>query len=140
MPSFVFPRLNHRWELEKAEPAAYDNTRRKLALVCAGLNDPDGETYTLHSPGNFPPTAETQMNFGTRELNVIGRWSANSRTNELYDRSVCANELRLRNAIIQKMASWWNMVESFRLPETVPGSERIWKDPSNFSAAVVGSN
>ena len=53
MPSFVFPRLNHRWELEKAEPAAYANARRKLSLVCAGLSDPDGETYTLHSRGIF---------------------------------------------------------------------------------------
>ena len=88
-PSFVFPTLNHRWELEKAGAAAYSSTRRELALVCAGLNDPDGETYTLHSPNNFLPTAATQLNFETRELNVIGRWSANSRMNERYDRSVC---------------------------------------------------
>ena len=105
--------------------------------MCAGLNDPDGETYTLHSPKNFLPTAATQMNFETRELNVIGHCSSNSRMNERYDRSVCANELLLRNAIIQKTASWWNMAESFRLPETAPGSERIGKDPSAFQATVV---
>ena len=104
MPSFVFPRLNRRWELEKAEPAAYASTRRKLALVCAGLNGPEGATYTLHSPMNFLPTAATQMNYETRGLNVIGNWPSNSRMNERYDRSVCANELLLRNAIIQKMA------------------------------------
>ena len=91
-PSFVFPMRNHRWELEKAQPSAYDNTRRKLALVCAGLNDPDGETYTLHPPRNFLPKAATQMNFETRELNVIGHWSSNSRMNERYDRSVCVCE------------------------------------------------
>ena len=118
MPSFVFRMLNHRWELGKAAPAAYANTRRKLALVCAGLGDHEGETYTLHSPKNFLPTAATQMNFGNGELNVIGRWSLNSRMNERYDRSVCANELLLRNAIIQKMATWRNMVDSFRLPGT----------------------
>ena len=89
MPSFVFPRLDRRWELERAEPAPYSATRRKLALVCTGLNDPDGDTYTLHSPKNFSPTAATQMNFATRELNVIGHWSSNSRMNERYDRSVC---------------------------------------------------
>ena len=83
---------NHRWGLEKAEPAAYSNTRRKLAMVSAGLNDPDGETYTLHSPKNFRPSAETKMNFETRELNIIGQWSSNSRMDERYDRSVCANE------------------------------------------------
>ena len=61
-PAFVSPWLNHRWELEKAEPSAYSPTRRKLALVCAGLNGPGGETYTLHPPGNFFPTAATQVN------------------------------------------------------------------------------
>ena len=33
-PSFVFPRANRRWELERAEPAARDTARRKLALLC----------------------------------------------------------------------------------------------------------
>ena len=125
IPSFAFPCLNHRWELEKAEPAAYSTTRRKLALVCVGLNGPGGETSTLHPPKNFPPTAATQMNLETRELNVIGRWPINSRMNERYDRSVCANELLLRNAIIQKMVAWWNMEESFRLPESAPGQNEL---------------
>ena len=49
-PSFAFPCLNHRWGLEKAEPAAYASTRRKLALVCDGANGPGGETYTLRPP------------------------------------------------------------------------------------------
>ena len=88
-PKFASPMINSRWELEKAEPAAYSSTRRKLALVFSGLNDPDGEPYTLHSPKNFPPTAATQTNFETRELNAIGRRSSNSRMNERYDRSVC---------------------------------------------------
>ena len=103
----------------------------------AGLNYPDGETYTIHSPKNFFPTAATQMNFETLELNVIGQWSSNSRMNERYGRSVCANELLLRNAIIQKMASWWNMVESFRLPGTAPAPERIGEDPSAPQATAV---
>ena len=88
-PSFLFPTLDRRWEPGKAEPAAYVNTRRKLALICTGLNDHEGEKYTLHSPKNFLHTAATQMNFQTRELNVIGRWSSNSRMGERYDRSVC---------------------------------------------------
>ena len=65
------------------------------------------------------------MNFATRELNVIGGRSINSRMNERYDRSVCASELLLRNAVIQKMVSGRNMVESFHLPESVTGAERI---------------
>ena len=51
--SCVFPCLNHRWGLEEAEPAAYSPTRRKLALLRAGLNGPDRETYTLHPPRTF---------------------------------------------------------------------------------------
>ena len=137
LPSFVSPCLNHRWELEKAEPAAYPPTRWKLAPVCAGLNGPGGETHTLHSPKNFLPTAATQVNFETRELNAIGRWPINSRMNERYDRSVRSGELLLRNAIIQKMAPWRNMVDSFRLPESAQGSERIGKEPTERSTNVV---
>ena len=88
----MFPMLNHRWELEKAEPAAHANTRRKLALVGAGLEDPEGRTYTFHSPKNSLPTAAAQMNFETRELNVIGRWSLNSRMDERYGRIACVCE------------------------------------------------
>ena len=91
----------------------------------------------MHSPKNFLPTAATQMNFATRELNVIGHWSSNSRMNERYDRSVCANELLLRNTIIQKVVQGWNMVESFRLPETVPGSGRIGKDACASQLSAV---
>ena len=77
------------------------------------------------------------MNFQTREINAIGHWSSNSRMGERYDRSVCANELHIRNAIIRKMASGWVVVDSFRLPETVPGSERIVKDPGAPPATAV---
>ena len=44
--------------------------------------------------------------------------------------AVCANELLLRDAIIQKAIRGWNMAESFRLPETVSVSGRIGKDAS----------
>ena len=89
IPSFVFPCIDRKWELEKAGPAAYATTRRRLALLCIGLGDLDGEKYTLRSPKNFLPTAATQMNFAPRELNVIGHWSSGSRMEERYGRSVC---------------------------------------------------
>ena len=51
---------------------------------------------------------------------------------------VCANEL-LRNTIIQKMASWWNVAESFRLPETAAGPGRVGKDPTVLPTKLVGA-
>ena len=74
----TFPRTNQLLELEGAEPAANSTTRRKLALVCVALGGRCGESYTLHSPKNLFPTAPNQMDFRTRELNVIGRWSSSS--------------------------------------------------------------
>ena len=50
---------------------------------------------------------------------------------------VCANELLLRNAIIQKMVLWWNVVESFRLPETALGSERIGRETAASPPEVI---
>ena len=70
--SSLSPRIDRMWQLEGAVGAAYTATRQKLALMRTALGDASGESYTLHSPKNFLPTAETQMNFNTRELNVIG--------------------------------------------------------------------
>ena len=130
IPSFAPPCLDRKWELEKDGPSAYASTRRELALLCTGMGDPDGGKYTLHSPGNFLPAAATQMNSPPRELNVIGRWSGGSRMNERYDRSVRADELLLRNTIIQNVISGWAMAGSFFFsPETVAVPDRIGKEP-----------
>ena len=48
-------RLNRKWDLGKADSAAYSRTRRKLALICAGVDDTDAELYTLRSPKTFCP-------------------------------------------------------------------------------------
>ena len=77
------------------------------------------------------------MNFESMEFNVIGHWSSGSRMSERYDRSVRANELLHRNTIIQKMVGAWAAVDSFCLPETVPGSGRIGKGPEGAPADVV---
>ena len=71
-PLFVSPRLNRRWVLGKAEPAAYACARRKLALICAVLNGPHSETYSLHPQKEFLPSSEAHMYFAIRGLNVIG--------------------------------------------------------------------
>ena len=44
---------------------------------------------------------------------------------ERYDRIVCAGELLIRIAVIQKVVSGWTMVDSFRFPGTVGGAESI---------------
>ena len=41
-PSFTFPRLNRRWELECSEPATYSPTLRKLEIARTWLGDVDG--------------------------------------------------------------------------------------------------
>ena len=46
---------------------------------------------------------------------------------ERYDRSVCANELLLRNTIVNKMADGWKPADAFHLPTTVSGHVRIGK-------------
>ena len=67
------------------------------------------------------------MNFNTRELNAIGHWPSPSKIDERYDRSVCANELSLRNAIIRKIIEGRAKGPSFRLPECASGDLRIGK-------------
>ena len=122
------PRVNHLWDLERAKAAPYSITRRKLALLCTALGGPNGESYTLRPPKNLFPIAANQMNFDQRELNIIGHWSSSSRIPERYDRAVCATELLLRNAIIQKFVSGWDLTPSFHLPETATDHHRIGKE------------
>ena len=68
------------------------------------------------------------MNFDQRELNIIGHWSSSSKMPERYDRAVCSKELLLRNTIIQKVVSGWEMAPSFHLPMSVPSDHRIGRE------------
>ena len=83
------PRIDRNWQLAAAGPASYSTARRKMAILRVGLGDPNGETYTIHSPKNLFATAANQMSFDQRELAVIGHWSGNSKMPERYGRSVC---------------------------------------------------
>ena len=62
-PKFTFPRIDHFWKLQSAVDASYASTRRKLALLCVALGGKSGESYTLHSPKNFLPTAGKSNEF-----------------------------------------------------------------------------
>ena len=106
----------------------YATTRRKLALVCVALGGPEGERYTLHSPKNLLPTAANQLKFDRRDLNIIGHCSTTSKIPERYDRGTCANELLLRNTVIRRMRSGWNVAPAFRLPEMVVDTTRIGRE------------
>ena len=67
------------------------------------------------------------MNSGTRELNIIGHWGSSSKMPERYGRSVCANELLIRNTIMSKFNEGWTTVPSFHLPLSVDSSQRVGK-------------
>ena len=127
-PTFAFMRLDLLWQLVAADAAPYATTRRKLALICVALGDPEGEKYTPHSPKNLLPTAANQLKFDQRELNIIGHWSSTSKMPGRYDRSACANELLLRNTVIHRMREGWNIAPAFHLPETVNDINRIGRD------------
>ena len=83
-----------------------------------------GETCTLN-PRKPAPEAANKMNCATGELNIIGHWPVGPRMDERYDRTVRPCELFFRDAIIQKVASGWDMVWPFRLPGIATGSARI---------------
>ena len=100
---------------ERRTSPLLSNEAKTRSHLCATRGN-SGETYTLHSPKNLLPTAANQMNFSTQELNVVGRWSSSSKMPERYDRSVCASELLLRNAIINRIANGRAMAPPFHLP------------------------
>ena len=125
---YIFPRLDYNWTLVSEGPAPYSAARRNLAILCGGIGDARGETYTQHSPKNLPPTAANQMSFDQMAVTIIGHWPSTSRMPERYDSSVCANELRLRNTIVQRMASGWSLAPAYHIPNTIDCSVRIGKE------------
>lgn len=60
---------------------------------------------------------------------MIGNWDSTSRTPERYDSSVCANELLLRDAIVQKMATERKLPDAYHLRAAVTAHVRIGKEP-----------
>ena len=124
----TFMRIDHAWELIEAEAAPYRTTRRKLAFLSVAVGDADGEKYTLRSPKNLFQTAANQRRFDQRELNIIGNWSSSSKMPDRYDRSARANELLLRNAIVQRIRQGWEMAPAFHLHATVNGTPRIGRE------------
>ena len=124
--TYTSPRLDRTWGLVAEGPSPY-STSRKHAPLCVGLGDSNGDSYTLHSPENLFPKEACQISFDQRELSIIGHWPSTAKIPERYDRSVCANELLLRNTIIQRMVGGWGMAPAFHLPTTVEGHVRIGK-------------
>ena len=129
---YAFPRLDHTRSLVAEGPSPYIATRRKLALICVGLGDVKGESYTRHSHKNLFPAASNQMSFGQRELTIIGHWPSSSRMPERYDRRVCANELLLCSTIAQKMAAGGELSPAYHPPSSVAGHFRIGKEPETL--------
>ena len=125
--SYTFPRLESKWILVAEGPSPYITTRRKLDVLRTGIGDSNGEAYTLHSPENLFPAAESQMSFDQREMAIIGHWSSPSLMPERYDCSVCAIELLLRNTIVREIVDGWWRAPAYRLPATVAGHVRIGK-------------
>ena len=123
--SFTFMWLDRARQLVAADASPYSTARRKLAILFVALGDPEGERYTLHSPKNLLPTAASQLSFDQREMNIIGHWSSASKMPERYDRSAGANELLLRNTIVQRMRGGWTVAPAFHLPLTISDATRI---------------
>ena len=72
------------------------------------------------------------MGFDRRELTIIGHWPSTSRMPARYGRSVCANELLLRNTILQKMADGWELAPAYLLPSTETCHVRIGNEPETL--------
>ena len=94
------------------------------------LGGSDGEPDALRYPKSLFPTAANQMIPGRREPTVIGHWSISPRMPERCDRSVCAREFLIRNAIVRRIVDGWGVVPAYHFPATVVGRLRI-SEPGN---------
>ena len=122
------PRLGRKGLLVAEGPSPYSATRRKLVLLRTTPGDPDGESYTLHSPGNLFPTATNQMISDRSEMAIIGHWPTTSRMPERYDSSVGAIDLLLRSATVHQIVDGrGGVTPAYHLPATATGHLRVGK-------------
>ena len=81
------------------------------------------------------------MSFTKDEKNLIGHWQSGSRMCDRYDRSTCAQELLIRNTILQNIVSGWAPVGPFVIPQpTLLGRDCTPLLGSGSSVSVSGVN
>ena len=93
----------------------------------------------IHSPRSWVATCAHQLLYPREDREKLGRWNPGSLMPDLYDRSVCATELRLRDEIFEKIRSGvWKPTNAFETPGR--GANDDTKAESSSASSTSGNS
>ena len=75
----------------------------------------------LHSARTRFATCAGKLEFSLEERTTLGRWEPGSVMPNLYDRAICATELKIRRKILERINEGWVPAHAFEIPE-IPGT------------------
>ena len=104
-----------------------------------------GYKLKMHSPRSFFATCASQLRFPREEREKLGHWAPVSVMPDIYDRAVCATELRIRLDVANRITNGRKPSAAFEVPTnndaqaTVPSQSEIPK-PEDDSVASETSD
>ena len=125
----LFPVFTKDWEILKSKIATAGTTQALLKRIEVLLGFSLG--LKIHSPRSWASTCANQLLYSREDREKLGRWAPGSLMPDLYDRAVCATELRLRDEILNKIREGW----SPSLPFETPGKEKAGSEDAETSSA-----
>ena len=98
----------------------------------------------LHSARTRFATCARQLEFSLEERTALGHWKPGSLMPNLYDRAVCATELKLRNKILEEIKAGWEPVHAFEIPNntgpTQASTARCAESPADSTSVLPTSS
>ena len=115
-PFTLFPFAGQDWPLGLKRGGARGTAQSALSNLERefGFN----LKLTLRSFRNFCAKCAHRLLYPREGRGKLGHWATGSAMPDRYDRAICATELRLRNEILNKVATGWRPTEAYEVPNS----------------------
>ena len=122
----LFPWVGKDWVIVGSKTSTAGTVQAALSRVEILLGF--SMKLKIHSPRAWFATCAHQLLYPREDREKLGRWDPGSLMPDLYDRSACATELRLRGEILERIRKGvWKPTNAFETPSQ---EKTIKKKPS----------
>ena len=118
-PNFLFMWCAPDWTQVKNLKAQYHWVKERMENMAKGAGW-TGEMPTLHSMKGWAPTVATQLGLDWEARCKLGHWTQQSNMPRIYDKSVCAEELKARDKVMRAIRKGFVPAKSFEIPPQDP--------------------
>ena len=134
----LFPWWDKEWVISASKKGTGGTTQAALARLEEKLGF--SLKLKIHSPRAWFSTCAHQLLYPREDREKLGRWAPGSLMPDLYDRAICATELRLRDEILNRIRSGgWEPSNAFETPGKKKPIETKAETKSNSSVSDTSS-